>query len=380
MDSNRYRLSSSESDKIAKCISRELFAGAIPVGKPQLIILAGQPGSGKTTMAARVVEEFSRKGGAVRIRKGLLSAHHPLRSHPAYHAIQKSQREIAFLFRQLVAEDLENWRRKLIRQACEQHYNVVLEFHISRPDIGELIATFREAGYKVEIRALAVPSEVSWQGVLLRREMQHAERGWGRMVSPDRHRADFDGTSGRLEEIEKRKLADSVRLVRRAGSLVYENTLKAGKWREPPHARLALSEERSRLWTLQELAEYGENFDRIIAMMEARKAARQETLSVRHLQAEAYNKLGAQNAKAHLTYRGPVEALTENSVYQRTDAHGIVRHDRIAFKRLPQMGQHVSVRYQSNCAEVVQLGLREVLGKKFLDVRSSLHAFKKRSI
>lgn len=74
---------------------------------------------------------------------------------------------------------------------------------------------FREAGYQVEARVLAVHERMSWQGVLQRYEAQKAARGSGRMTAPHSHRDAYEGAPKTVERIEVERLADRIVVVRR---------------------------------------------------------------------------------------------------------------------------------------------------------------------
>ncbi|UQA91471.1 zeta toxin family protein [Streptomyces halobius] len=118
------------------------------------------------------------------------------------------------------------------------------------------MAAYRQADYRVEVIALAVPEAVSQLGVL-DRYLRLADEGRVRYVSWENHDRCAAGLLTSLEAVEAEHLADRVVVLRRAaaaaGPALYDNTLDpAGQWRRPTGAARAVRAERARPWTAQE--------------------------------------------------------------------------------------------------------------------------------
>lgn len=78
------------------------------------------------------------------------------------------------------------------------------------------VAAYRKAGYRIEVVALAVTEAVSQLGVL-DRYLRLAEEGRARYVGWGNHDACAAALPIALADIEARRLADRVVVIRRAG-------------------------------------------------------------------------------------------------------------------------------------------------------------------
>ena len=156
--------------------------------------------------------------------------------------------------------------------------------------ISETIRSLRDAGYFIEARALAVNKSLSWLGVLQRYERQRADRGFGRMTTPEAHQAGYEGLLNTLELIEKEKLADKLTIYKRGAVILYENELQGTFWKHPPQARFILESERNRDWTMDEKLAYAYSFDKLLELIQLpeRKASLEEIKRMQSLREEAY--------------------------------------------------------------------------------------------
>ncbi len=135
---------------------------------PTLIVLGGQPGSGKTALLIASQIELEQTGNAIRIVGDDLRSYHP-----GFVAHQSADPVAASRFTQ---GDAGIWTEKLLAAATARRVHVVFETTMRTPDNVERIMTAgRSAGYRVEARALAVSPRVSWQGCHYRfEELHHA--------------------------------------------------------------------------------------------------------------------------------------------------------------------------------------------------------------
>lgn len=114
------------------------------------------------------------------------------------------------------------------------------------------VAAYRQAGYRIEVVALAVPEAVSQLGVL-DRYLRLAEESRARYVSWDNHDACAAALPTTLAAIEAEHLADRVVVVRRGAQVLYVNERAAdGRWARRPGACEVLLAERARQWSAAE--------------------------------------------------------------------------------------------------------------------------------
>ncbi|WP_178391822.1 zeta toxin family protein [Caballeronia sordidicola] len=290
MNPEQYRLSEADHEAIFKIyIEPQVFALATAVDRPVAVIFGGQPGAGKSRAVDDALDEFNVKGGAVQIIGDDLRGYHP-----AYAALLTTDDKTAAFY---TDRDTGKWVEKCIARAKEQRSNVVIEGTMRSGDIvAATMADFRDAGYEIDARALAVNFRLSEQGILQRYENQKADRGTGRMTTAKAHQDAYDGMPHTIELVEREKLADRLTIYRRGGEAIYANELHIGQWKNPPLAKAALDAERDRRMTLQERRDYATGFDRLVELQSrpGRNAtdAERETLSA--LREAAHNSLKAE--------------------------------------------------------------------------------------
>ena len=262
-DPEQYRLPEAEHQRIFETRIRPvLFEEAERVERPVAVIFGGQPGAGKSAAIAVAALELNSRGGAVEIIGDDLRAFHP-----RYEQLLAVDDQTAAFY---TDRDSARWVEKAIAHASENRYSVLVEGTYRNSDVvASTMQRFRGAGYDVDARALAVNERFSMQGIVERYETQRADRGSGRMTTPEAHRAAYEGMPSTIERVEREKLADRLTIYRRGGDVVYSNQLEDGKWKSPPFGRQALEQERSRPLTDDERSEFIKAADRIDALLEA---------------------------------------------------------------------------------------------------------------
>lgn len=264
LDPDKHRLSEADHQRIFDTqIRPRLFDGAQPAETPVAVIFGGQPGAGKSAAMTAAGQELKTRGGAVEIIGDDLRAFHP-----RYMQLMAADDKTAAFY---TDRDSGRWVEKAIAHASAQGYNVIIEGTFRQNEVvAQTMQRFKAAGYQVDARALAVNDHFSLQGIVERYEKQRADRGSGRMTTPDSHRAAYDGMPHTVERIETERLADRLTLYRRGAEPIYTNSLQAnGQWAHAPTGRQVLETERSRAWTPAERKTYAEGWERIDAMLKA---------------------------------------------------------------------------------------------------------------
>ena len=280
---DQHRLSEAEHQAIfERDIQPNLFAGAKTSEQPVAIIFGGQPGAGKSAAIKDAMDELASRGGAVQIVGDNLRCYHPHHSQ----LMRRDDKTAAFY----TDRDTGRWVEKAIAEAKARRVNIVIEGTMRDGDkVAATMEGLREAGYEIDARALAVSSRMSEQGIMQRYEYQRADRGAGRMTTPEAHRAAFDGMLRTLERIEAGKLADRVTIYRRGDEVIYSNELRDGQWAWPPHARAVVEAERARSPTLRERQDYAQGFDELAQLLARpeRRASAEEIRQVENLRRQA---------------------------------------------------------------------------------------------
>lgn len=290
LNPDQYRLSEAEHQAtFDNDIKPDLFAGAKPSGQPVAVIFGGQPGAGKSAAVDAALRELAPHGGAVPIIGDDLRGYHP---HYA-RLMERDDKSAAFY----TDRDTGQWVEKAIAEAKAQRVNIVIEGTMRDGNkVAATMESLRAAGYEIDARALAVNSRLSEQGILQRYENQKADRGTGRMTTPEAHRAAYDGMLSTLERIERDKLADRVTIYRRGAEAIYTNELQGGQWSRDPQARAVVEAERSRPMTLQERRDYAQGFDKLAELLARpeRQADAEEMRRMDDLRRQAKNELAAE--------------------------------------------------------------------------------------
>jgi hypothetical protein len=262
------RLSEAQNEHIFR---REILPDYLPddIGRPDrpptLIVLGGQPGSGKTALLTASLTELEQTGPAIRIVGDDLRSYHP-----GFVAHQNADPMTASRFTQA---DAGIWSEKLLNAATERGVHVVFETTMRTPDNVEKIMTAgRLAGYRIEARVLAVSPRVSWQGCHYRFEELHHAGAAARIPPRAIHDAAVIGLAESLQRIELGKLADRVVIQRPNGEEVYQNALSNGQWQAAIAAHLALEETRSRPLSREEIDVFANIWAKVVNRMKARSA------------------------------------------------------------------------------------------------------------
>lgn len=262
-----------------------------PAGRPQMILLGGQPGAGKTAVLIASHAELDQSGPTIRIVGDDLRSYHP-----QFRAFQKQDPETASQFTQA---DAGRWTEKLLAAAAERKVNIVFETTMRTPEnVARVIGMARVAGYEVEARAVAVNPRLSWQGNHFSfEEMLHA--GDAARIPPRHiHDAAVAGLRFSLEKLESENLVDRVQLRTRGGTILYDNERSEKGWSQPPHARFALEREQSRPMTRGELQRFSDDWNHVLARMEERHAPEDRIATIRSQAADDVNHLLAQRRAA----------------------------------------------------------------------------------
>lgn len=212
--------------------------GAVPQDQPVLIVVAGPPGSGKTTTAEVLHAALSHRGGAVRIGSDLYK-----QAHREYGALLAADVRTAGV---RVRPDVRGWQAEIEAYARAARLDVVLELALADADEARAVSRrYRKAGYWIGLVVLAV-AEADSQLAVLERFFD----GEGRYVGWDNQDACGAGLLDSLAVVEAERLTDRVAVVRRGLEPLYNNELTPkGEWIRTPDAAGAVRRERLLPWS-----------------------------------------------------------------------------------------------------------------------------------
>ncbi|MGW1910334.1 zeta toxin family protein [Streptomyces sp. NPDC002076] len=206
--------------------------GAVSQCHPVVVVVAGQPGAGKTQIADLVQAALDRRGGAVRICSDLYKSAHSR-------------------YAELLADDVRTAGVKV--RPDTRRWQAALEDHVRAHGLDAVVESALADPEEFRVVAVATAEALSQLGVL-DRFLSEALSGGGRYVSWENHDTCAKQMLQTLAIIEAEQLADRITVVRRDGTVLYDNDLVDGVWRRRPAAEKAVVYERSRPWTAQETA------------------------------------------------------------------------------------------------------------------------------
>jgi len=195
------RLNEREHAYLYQLIVGDMFIDSVSSSMPRVVLLGGQPGSGKTKMRELAMNELP----SVVINADNLRDYHPM-----YERLRQAEPEKASF---LVNEDVSLWTQKLIQQAVKEKRNIVFDGTFGSSDqkmITETLTRFKGNGYETKLWVLAVPAELSKLGIYLRNEMQIMQTGSGRFVSVKVHDLNYKNIPANIEMTVKNSLVDQV--------------------------------------------------------------------------------------------------------------------------------------------------------------------------
>ncbi|MDX3523745.1 zeta toxin family protein [Streptomyces scabiei] len=240
---------------------------------PVVVVVAGQPGAGKTEIADLVQAVLDRRGGSVRVGRDLYK---PFHRHYA-DALAADVRTAGAVVR----PDTARWQAAAEAHVREMGFDAVVESALADPDgFRTSSAAYRAAGHRIEVVALATAEALSQLGIADRFLTEDAAGG-GRYVSWENHDGCATNMLATLAVIEIEQLADRITVVRRDGTVLYANELTAdGGWRRRTAADRVVRRERSRPWTAPETASFRRELARTDRRVHAELVSEDRRLAV----------------------------------------------------------------------------------------------------
>lgn len=180
-----------------------------PATRPAIVLVGGQPGSGKSLSTSRIIKE----------RPGLVPlSGDDLRSfHPDYERLMKADPLTAG---KPLSEATAVWVRNAIEYARDHQHSLMLEGTFHTPQLSlDTAAQYKRAGFTTELIAVATPrmdSLLSATGRYFNSHQAAREPRWTSLTAHDRG---FAGTREILSMIDASGPIDTVTVLNRTGTL-----------------------------------------------------------------------------------------------------------------------------------------------------------------
>lgn len=184
------------------------------------VLLAGQGGAGKSTLAAQLMEDLQRAGGVVVVDTNLVRA-----SLPYYGELDPRSENVWVT----TAGDTGRVSREVQEAAIEGKRNLLIDDTLRDPDSAlELARELRGAGYRVELHALAVNDQVSLERAHQRSERDAVDGAAPRTVPRAWHDESYRGAAAAVRRLEFAGAVDSVTVYNRLGDPIHDQAPTPG--------------------------------------------------------------------------------------------------------------------------------------------------------
>lgn len=203
-------------DHIYQTLIRPILFADSPGGEatPTLVLLGGQPGSGKSRATARLLAEHSPlvplSGDDLRI------------FHPDYRELVTDQPEHAG---PILAEATRTWVRAAIQDCLDERRSLLLEGSFGDPDVTLSTASrFRDVGFNVRAVAIASPRVLSVVTAASRYLRDVKVGAPARFTRLSAHDHGYNGTARLIDAINSGVPVDRATVVSRNGTVLFDQS------------------------------------------------------------------------------------------------------------------------------------------------------------
>lgn len=272
---NDFELGKEAHDAEYEKIERDSFKNTSPVERPHALIVGGQTGAGKSTLASGIKETFP-DGNYVRVSTDELRDYHP--------QIDEINKLDDKLYAELTREDAAAWQQTLFDRSIETDRNIRYEGTLQNTQgITDRLQDLKDNGYQVTIQVIATHERDSTLGIYERYESGIITHGHGRYVPQEFHDRSYDALPDTVREIEQQQLADRIQIFDRSGECIHDNQLEHDKWTKPGSAEV-LEKGREHELTPEQIKEYSRDWqEKVFQPMEDRQAPQSEIEQVREI-------------------------------------------------------------------------------------------------
>ncbi|WP_316833782.1 zeta toxin family protein [Pedobacter nutrimenti] len=204
----QYLLAPEKVNEISERIIHNNTLGITSVKDPHVIILGGQPGSGKGELITQAQDVLG-------INTVTCNADDYRDQHPLYQEIKSKHEKY---YPDITADYSLVWNDRLRKHCEDNDFNYILETTFSSGDrMNDTIHSMKNIGYTVSVMLLSVHHNLSFLGTRLRYEAMRAQSGYGRLVSKHQHDLRYNAIMDTLERVFTAKAYDNIYIYARAG-------------------------------------------------------------------------------------------------------------------------------------------------------------------
>lgn len=263
--------------------------------KPVAVLIVGQVGAGNASLASDICERLERHGGFVSIEAESLRTRLPY-----YEDLATGEVDVA----KATKADTDRLADAMRKIAIEGSRNVIIEGGSITPDNAlQVTSELRRAGYQVELHALAVNDQISYERATMRYEKDLETGSPAHYVPQLAHDQSFRAASDTVRRLEFAGAVDHITVYNRLNDAIVDQVPEAGR----VVAGEAFDHARGQL-TNYERINLAEKWDEIAEGMERRGASSTELDRVQHRIERSHYALRSSPAAAEsYDYHNPSE-------------------------------------------------------------------------
>ncbi|MBO7098065.1 MAG: zeta toxin family protein [Alphaproteobacteria bacterium] len=251
---DEYKLPFEMHERVLDKIRENIFRNKKPVFRPQVYILGGQPGAGKSVLTESILKN-SDNDNIISINGDEFRLWHP----QAREIFQKHGK----MFAEYTDADFRTWTSAIFDEAIQNHYNMVFEGTMRTNQICNTIKQkLLPAGYQINILVVAVPEIKSRISIYSRYQEQLEKYPIARFTSRLSHDAAYQGMLDTLQQIESEHLYHTIKVYNRAGETLFQTGDK--------DIVSAIKKERQKPLSKEDIASLTEQCDILLEKMRAR--------------------------------------------------------------------------------------------------------------
>jgi len=203
-----FLLEKSIHNQVFQQIKEDVFKKKFPEKNPEIFIIGGQPGSGKTTLIKKISSEHD---AAIIINGDDYRKYHPQSN---YISNVHSKRYVEF-----TDADVRKWTKNIFTHAMNNQYSILFEGTFRTTEICETIKQLKRSGYQINVQTMAVDCYQSRLATLYRYETQLKQGYVARYITSQSHEDAYKNVPVTLKKILEDGNVNSIELYGKNGKI-----------------------------------------------------------------------------------------------------------------------------------------------------------------
>jgi predicted ABC-type ATPase len=271
---NKYKLSKLAHDEIFDNILTEALQSSLSEQSPKIVILGGQPGSGKSSLFDFAKIEIFNNCNVVSINGDDYRMLHPY----AHEIFSLDETKLA----DFTDPDVRVWTSRLLEECIKSRRNIILETTMrNREPLATTISKLNDIGYKVMLMIKVVHHQVSRINIVKRYETQRMKYKVSRWTPFEIHDQAYANLQKNSAFFSNSTPIDSITIFNRVDNILYSNATNSINFHERMNYKITndpinyITYEQMRPFNSDDLTYISESIDYIQKAMYNRGAIEQ---------------------------------------------------------------------------------------------------------